>query len=415
MTTNLYYNKQPGMNLISKNDGADVWNDSDDGSLQHTDMHFILNTLGIKYKWSDKEEDSIPVINVGSLHHRSGKFYEIIKLSSRKYKKCIILSTQEPWQKDIIDKYLEMYDNIFLMDCSTHLEDQSYHERYMPFPFLFIKMYSLQSQQTHIYPHISYDKQKHIFNCLMANWRADKHILYSVLRYTMSKTEEESDKSIAEENIVTYRKPTFDVGIEPLIKLYREFDNDFCDYAVKGVDIFQDKLLDDDVVFRNTVRAHPKYVYEDTCISLICESISGATYEETWDHIFNKPGITNIDSRAYITEKSILPIMNKHPWIAYGECNFHNTLESFGILPHDELFNLGFDTQGNPVIRAYEVVQEVIKNDLGYYKEILADPNSDTRKKIERNNYVLFNTSSILWTQLKTQMETYLTKFKDFK
>jgi hypothetical protein len=401
------------MNLISKVDGADVWNDSIDGSLQHTDMHYILNTLGIKYKWSDKLDDSIPVVNIGSCHHRSGQFYNIISNAASTYKKVIILSTQEPWQKDIIDKYLDMYPNIFLMDCSTHLEDKQYHERYMPFPFLFIKMFSIQSQQTHVYPHINYSKQHQIFNCLMANWRADKHILYSVLRHTCSTSDPQGDVSIAEENIVTYRKPTFDADIEPLVALYREMDNDFCDYAVAGVSTFQDRLLHDDVVFRNTVRAHPRHVYEETCISLICESMSGATYEDQWDHVYNIPGIRNIDSRAYITEKSILPIMNKHPWIVYGECNFHKTLDSLGILPHDELFDLGFDTQPNPVIRAFEIVQEVIKNDLEYYKKIIEDPNSDTRKKIERNNYVLFNTSSILWKQLKEQMEEYLTKFKD--
>ena len=106
--------------------------------------------------------------------------------------------------------------------------------------------------------------------------------------------------------------------------------------------------------------------------------------------------------------------MNKHPWLVYGECGFHATLESFGILPHDELFDLNFDTQGNPVIRAFEVAQEVDKYDLEYYKKIISDPNSETRKKIERNNFVLFNTNSILWKQLTNQMETYLTKFKDY-
>ena len=106
--------------------------------------------------------------------------------------------------------------------------------------------------------------------------------------------------------------------------------------------------------------------------------------------------------------------MNKHPWIAYGECGFHATMESLGILPHDELFDLGFDTQSNPVIRAFEVAQEVDKHHLEYYKNIISDPNSETRKKIERNNYVLFNTNSILWKQLTNQMETYLTQFKDY-
>lgn len=248
----------------------------------------------------------------------------------------------------------------------------------------------------------------------MANWRADKHVLYSVLRHISTSGINEPNVSLVEKNIVTYKKPTSLVGIEPLIGLYREFDNEFCDFAVNNVGVFQDRLLDDDVEYRNNIRAHPRHVYDSTCISLICESMSGSTFESSWDHIYNKPGIKNIDSRAYITEKSILPIMNKHPWIAYAECGFHATLESFGILPHDELFNLNFDTQGNPVIRAFEVAQEVDKYDLEQYKKIISDPNSETRKKIERNNYVLFNTNSILWKQLTNQMETYLTQFKDY-
>ena len=410
MTTTLYYNKQPSNNLITRQDGADVWNDNDGN---HTDIQYVLNVLGIKYKWSDKLQDSIPVVNVGSLHHKSKQFNTILSNAASQYKKVIILSTQEPWQKDTIDKYLEMYPNIFLMDCSTHLEVEQYHERYMPFPFLLVKMFSLQQQQTHIFPHIRYNEQQFKFNCLMANWRADKHILYSVLRH-ISPSDTHELVSLVEKNIVTFKKPTTLVGIEPLIGLYREFDNDFCDFAVKGVGTFQDRLLDDDVEYRNNIRAHPKHVYESTCVSLICESMSGSTYEQTWDHVSNKPGITNIDSRAYITEKSILPIMNKHPWLVYGECGFHATLESLGILPHDELFDLNFDTQGNPVIRAFEVAQEVEKHDLNYYKQIISDPNSETRKKIERNNYVLFNTNSILWKQLTNQMETYLTQFKDY-
>ena len=412
MITTLYYNKQPNKNLITSEDGADVWND--EGGLRHTDIQYVLNVLGIKYKWSNSLEDSIPVVNVGSLHHKSEKFNSIIEKSASTYKKCIILSTQEPWQKDVIDNVLNTYSNIFLMDCSTHLEDKQYHERYMPFPFLLVKMFSLQQQQTHIFPHIEYNKQQFKFNCLMANWRIDKHILYSVLRHKLSSTNTLEELSLVEENVVTYKRPTIEVGIEPLIKSYREFDNDFCDFAVQGTISFEDRLLDNDVEYRNNIRAHPRHVYDSTCISLICESMSGSTFESSWDHIYNKPGIKNIDSRAYITEKSILPIMNKHPWIAYAECGFHATLESFGILPHDELFDLNFDTQGNPVIRAFEVAQEVDKYNLKQYKKIISDPNSETRKKIERNNYVLFNTNSILWKQLTNQMETYLTQFKDY-
>ena len=168
------------MNLITSEEGADVWND--DADLQHTDIQYVLNVLGIEYNWSNSLADSIPIINVGSLHHKSEQFNNIIEKSASTYKKCIILSTQEPWQKDVIDNVLETYTNIFLMDCSTHLEDKQYHERYMPFPFLFVKMFSLQQQLTHIFPHIKYDRQQFKFNCLMANWRADKHILYSVLK-----------------------------------------------------------------------------------------------------------------------------------------------------------------------------------------------------------------------------------------
>lgn len=408
MTTTLYYNKQPNMNLITSEEGADVWND--DADLQHTDIQYVLNVLGIEYNWSNSLADSIPIINVGSLHHKSEQFNNIIEKSASTYKKCIILSTQEPWQKDVIDNVLETYTNIFLMDCSTHLEDKQYHERYMPFPFLFVKMFSLQQQLTHIFPHIKYDRQQFKFNCLMANWRADKHILYSVLRYLKTN----KDFSLVEENVVTFKKPTFEVGIGQLINLYREIDSDFCDFSIKGVKTFQDRQLDDDVEYRNNVRAHPKHVYESTCISLICESMSGSTYEETWDSENKIAGIENIDSRAYITEKSILPIMNKHPWLVYGEANFHKTMETFGILPHDELFDLGFDTQGNPIKRAFQVAKEVNKYDIDFYKNIISDPQSETRKKIEQNNYVLFNTNSILWNKLTKQMETYLTNFKDY-
>ena len=46
MPTRLYYNKQVGKNLIGRIDGADVWNDYQDG--YQTDIHYVLNILGIK-------------------------------------------------------------------------------------------------------------------------------------------------------------------------------------------------------------------------------------------------------------------------------------------------------------------------------------------------------------------------------
>ena len=38
------------MNLITSEEGADVWND--DADLQHTDIQYVLNVLGIEYNLS---------------------------------------------------------------------------------------------------------------------------------------------------------------------------------------------------------------------------------------------------------------------------------------------------------------------------------------------------------------------------
>ena len=105
----LYYNKYPYKNIVNREqDGVDVWNDLPNNP-QDSSFYKVLNSLGIEYQWSDNPNDSIVIADVGSLHHRTPEFDRVIEHVANSYKKAIILSTQEPWQKDTIDKILGLY------------------------------------------------------------------------------------------------------------------------------------------------------------------------------------------------------------------------------------------------------------------------------------------------------------------
>ena len=67
------------------------------------------------------------------------------------------------------------------MDNSVFVDGKQYHERYKPFPFMMCRMGSMPSNTMLIYPNLSYGMASTKFNCLMYNWRLEKHITMSYL------------------------------------------------------------------------------------------------------------------------------------------------------------------------------------------------------------------------------------------
>jgi len=430
MTIKLFYNKEPNKNLVSAKDGADVWHDiilPDGTQSNYTGIGDIFNALGIDFKWSSDMKSSIPFINVGSLSHRSSKFYKICEYANINFDKAIILSTQEPWQKDILDKFILEFKNLFFMDCSTHLYDgEQYHKRYMPFPFLLCKFASLKSQITVVYPSICYTNQIKAFNCLMNNWRPDKHVLFTALKNKISNfTHDAGD--LVEENMVTYRK--IKSSKESVIFKYLnkvDEDRNFLRSLEIGLETYEDLELENEVYLKDTLgfikerhfdctfRIIPEHVFNDTYFSLVCESFSGSSFIKKFNEIKQSNEINYIDSRPYITEKTILPLINGHPWISYAEIGFHNTMKELGFEIHDEIFDMSFDQVQCNIVRA-DVLTTMINN-LNYneLKNQIKNHTSETRQKILHNQNLCLNKNSRLWKELEYIMLKYLRTFNDF-
>ena len=426
----VFYNKEPNKNIVSAKDGADVWHDivlPDSTQSDYTGIGDILNTLGIDFEWSDNLKGSIPFINVGSLSHRSSKFYKICEYANMNYDKAIILSTQEPWQKNILDKFLRTFDNLFFMDCSTHLYDaQQYHKRYMPFPFLLTKFGSLKSQITVVHPNITYNNQIKAFNCLMNNWRSDKHVLFTILKNTISNFRHDAG-NLVEENMVTYRKrqdESTPVNFSYLNKI--DEDREFLRKLENGLHTFEDLELENEVYLNDTLgfmndrhfdctfRIIPEHVFNDTYFSLVCESFSGSEFTKDFDPIEQGDIVNFIDSRPYVTEKTILPMLNGHPWISYAEIGFHETMRELGFQIHDELFDMSFDNNDCLIQRAQSLVTMVNNLNYEHIATQVKDFKSETRQKILHNQNLILNKNSRLWNELEYTMIKYLRVFNEF-
>ena len=78
--------------------------------------------------------------------------------------------------------------------------------------------------------------------------------------------------------------------------------------------------------FDETFRVWPKYFMDTSVFSLVCESFSG----------------TLDQSGPYISEKSLYPLLNGHPMLAFAEQNFHSYLTDYGFELHNEIFDYTF-------------------------------------------------------------------------
>ena len=388
----LYYNKYPYKNIVNREqDGVDVWNDLPNNP-QDSSFYKVLNSLGIEYQWSDNPDDSIVIADVGSLHHRTPEFDKVIEHVANSYKKAIILSTQEPWQKDTIDKILGLYPNIMLSDCHYPLANANiYHDRYIPFQYYFTSISNIEQNIVIKYPDIDYKEHVYLFNCLMFNWRPDKHILRTALRY-----------SNIEDNLITFRHENCKDKIDQIKRFVEHSDNER--FKSEALTRFDDSNLPfDDIVlqpnkrqFDQTFRAWPKRIFDQSVFSLVCESFSG----------------TETQAGPYVTEKSLYPLLNGHPLIVFGEKDYYKYLTSYGFVIHDELFNYNFDSEPDPIARSIFITEQIKGMNIDIQHKI--NPyNAVTRQKARHNQYLLNNRASTLWRKLKQEMTTNIQRYLD--
>lgn len=434
----IYYKDIPGRNLVSSKDGVLVWsrntrslNDDYKSSIVP-----ILDLLGVNYIFS-QDSDAVVLVDMGSLHPSSDEFFNICSTVSDTYKKAVIFTTQEPWQWLHVEKILSTFNNLFLFDSAAPLpNNKTYHERYGNFPAFLCRSFTPRLHITIAHgDDLSYKREyKKLYSCLLARWRVEKHLLFSMLSYnnfldigyvTFNPLLKPSENEflMAEQDIQN-RIQNFEHTIDILMP---NADQSFKDYTYRGLttfelmkfnhDIFIDEAQFNESVigrppikwFDPTLRAQPKFIFEESCFSLVCESFSGMRLGQDSKGLF-EPIIT----RPYITEKSIIPIMNGHPWLVFGEAGFHTTLESYGFRAHDELFELDFDRD---IIHGNRI--EAIKNnmlglEIAQMQEILWDQHSETNKTIRHNQHNMFHTQSKMWNLLRSNMQNIFDRVRDF-
>jgi hypothetical protein len=433
----IYYKDVPGHNLISSKDGAKVWtrNIRSLNEDYKSSIFPILDLLGIDYSFS-QDKDSIALIDVGSLHPSSNDFFNICSTASNEYQKAIIFSTQEPWQWPHVEKILKTFNNLFLFDAGTPLTNNNvYHERYGNFPSFLCRMFTPRLHVTMVCgDDLSYRKDyKKLYSCLLARWRPEKHLLFSMLAYNnlidngyvtfnpLLKPRE-AEFLLTEQDTQT-RIENFKDTINILMPYA---DQSFKDFTIDGIRNFEPVILDHDVFideaqFNSTIsdrppvkwfdpslRAQPKFLFEESCFSLVCESFSGVMLGQDKDGLFEP-----INARSYITEKSITPILNGHPWLVFGEAGFNTTLESYGFVVHDELFDFSFDRNVNHGNRIEAIKNNMLSLNMNNLTEILWNQHSETNKKIRHNRHNLFHTQSKMWNMLRSNIKNIFDRVRE--
>ena len=437
-TIKIYYKDIPGQNLISSKQGAKVWtrNIRSPGDDYKSSIFPILDLLGLDYEFSTNKNDLV-LIDVGSLHPASQKFFDICQQASADYPKAVIFSTQEPWQWPYVDKILNSFSNLFLFDSGTPLADNKvFHPRYGNFPSFLCRSFS---PRLHVTVCCSDDvdhnkKYKKLYSCLLARWRVEKHLLFSMLAYNNLLNE----GYVAFNPLLAPHEDEFVVSsvdsstkiknlIDDLSILMPNIDKDFEQYIVQGLTNFKPLRLGNDVFideaqynyklsgrplvkwFDPTLRAQPKFIFEESCFSVICESFSGMTLSQDQQGLF-----VPVSTRSYITEKSITPIMNGHPWLVFGEAGFNHTMESYGFVVHDELFDFKWDNYINHSDRLEGIKNNLIAAQLPEVAEILSNSQSETNKKIRHNKHNLFHTQSKMWKLLRSNLLNIFERMRDF-
>ena len=416
-TIKILYKDIPGQNLVSSSMGTRVWNR---GGADKNSFLPLLDLLGMSYTFST-DKDSIPIVDIGSLDPGSTKFYDICDKVSNDYKKSIVVTTQEPWTVENINTLTEKYSNIMFVDSSTP-SDQIVNNRYAGFPAFLCRSLSPRLHITLCSgDDIDYSSPYKLYSCLLARWKFEKHLMFSLLSYN----------NLLNDGFVTYRS-LFDVEDDELTQKHllseqqiknfedsvdfvlQSFSEKVRHHAKLGIRNFTKHTLGNDLYidegqhwnqssnlkwFYPIVRGQPRYIFERSCFSLICETFS--SFE---DKNFRK---------AYISEKTMVPIMNGHPWLVYGDVDFYSTMQHYGFEVHDELFDLGYDSEDNNTARLKGIEKNMLRLNFDAVREFTTNLSSETHKRIRHNRYNTFNTGSTLWCNLRKDMNQIFERFRN--
>ena len=373
-TIKLYYKNIIGENNLEQEDidPSLIWYFN-----KLTSIHNVFDSCGIEYEWTQDPNEGIVFLDFGS--RTTNDLEQFVAKYSKMYNKCIVFSSQEPLViADSSIDFLEKYTNVILLDSMLSVYDD-YMPRHVGFPFFFVRMVNNYLNLLEPLPRLhinTYDKPYN-FNNLKARWTQDKFLLhYELVKHRLE-----------ERNVVSYQPPK-EVNasvINHVAKLLpKGFDEDWIGQlkTLPAMTLEEDNLERVDNGGRTPVRRwHPSYVYEKCLFSLISENVNSTNYN-------------------WFSEKTMMPILNGHPFICVANQGHHLMLEEYGFRMYDELFDFNFDTESNLHIRIQNIVDQCVMFDRDNYRNL----SEQLQKKSLHNKTNLTNTNSILWKKCRQQL-----------
>ena len=253
----------------------------------------------------------------------------------------------------------------------------------------FIRMINNSINEVKVYPYnnlLNCDRPN-TFNSLKFRWTVDKFYAH----YLINKHKLTGDA------ICTYQRPTA-ISSELVDSVISNWHNNK-DKAEKYhiydflMNAQTQTLGPHDTEFHVVKRAQPQSIFHETFFSLVSENVN----------------ISSNNNKFYVSEKTLYPLINNHPFVCLANKNHHKFMVELGFELYDNLFDYSFDSIDADTLRFENLIKQLVDFSGQFYKENLNKTVAITAKNV----YNINNMNSSLWTILKKQMNTYMERIFD--
>lgn len=355
-------------------------------------FHDILNELSIPWEWTDDPKKGMVIAEIESTAPENIPLF--LDYFDQTFDKYIVLSMTEPRYNFVSDQQFdvfERYPNAFFMDVSSAKDTCDFsltQKKYLQFPFFIFRCTSSTINGLLCHGENLMEKpetKQYDFNHLSYNCRFEKfvshyhlHEKYKLTNCLFSYRPSLGSANEFIRNSVMYHGQQYNIDPAIINDMIRKLDHE----------PFEEFTLPEDTVFNSNVRQHPYELYKNTCISLVTESQHG-------NEIF------------FITEKTIQPIMNAHPFIVNGSTGFNKFLSEQGFVLYDELFDYSFDSMPSIVNRADCIAKQAANFD----RSVLIDNIKTVVHKVQHNKNLLTNKNSVVFLKYRELMLEYIDRY----
>ena len=394
----LYYETVPGVKLLENerrnyNIELNDWAEPN-AAFGKPVFNFghILNGLGFNVLWTKDPEQGVVFVDVdsSSIHVMD----QIADIASKKFKKFILSSLTEPRIVQLTEsKLLDKYPNMLYLDICYPISEASIatrHPRHCGFPVFIPRVLSMACNYVKMHPAVNLREplKGNMFNHLSFNWRKEKFVLHYFLMKNGIEDIVFSFKHLSKDRYPVERDGILNhLARSELLTV--EEKQDILKEINPATSMFSDISLNNDTPFSVHLRQHPRWLYDESYVSLIAES-------------------NHDDESGFITEKILQPMLNQHPVIILGSCgNFNSALQRLGFAIHDELIDFSFDQHRSLMDRGKVLVNQI--KDLN--KEKYFENINTVTEKVHHNFNLLMNKRSVLYDILYDRMDEIINRY----